>query len=92
MALTGRNPTVELILANTSYGFIYEGIGDLREVGGEWRLSAVPIDDMLTAILKGYNGAAAVRILIAPITHDFVAADNTLGQVATPYTPGSSPR
>ena len=92
MALTGRNPVVELVLANTSYGFIYEGIGDLREVGGDWRLSAVPIDDMLTAILKGYNGAAAVRILIAPITHDFVAADNTLGQVATPYTPGSSTR
>ena len=92
MALTGRNPTVELVLASASYGFAYEGIGDLREVGGEWRLSAVPINEMLTAILKGYNGAAAIRILIAPISHDFMAADNTLGQVATPYTPGSTGR
>ena len=92
MALTGRNPVVELVFASTSYGFAYEGVGDLREVGGEWRLSAVPIDDTLTAILKGYNGAVAIRILIAPILHDFVAADNTLGQVATPYTPGSSTR
>jgi hypothetical protein len=89
MAVQGRNPTVEYILQNTTYGFTYEGIGDLREYAGEWRFSSVPINDILSAILKNYNGAAAVRILVAPVPHDYVVADNTVGQIQTPLTPGS---
>ncbi len=85
MAVQGTNVDVGNILERATYGFKYEVIGDVRSNDhGEWRINGVPVNDSFGAIMKKFNGTAAVRILIAPVTSDFIAADNTLVQAEMP--------
>lgn len=80
MAIEGRNEVVELVIERANYGFVHEVLGDVRSENGQWRINNVPLDETITAMLKGYNGTAAVRLVVVPIETDYRVADNTLTQ------------
>lgn len=80
MAIEGRNEVVRLVLERANYGFCHEVIGDVRSEAGAWRINNVPLDETVSAMLKGFNGTAAVRIIVVPVEADYRVADNTLAQ------------
>jgi len=77
--IQGKNAVVQQILSGASYGFTFETIGDVRN-DGTWLINGVPFDEVISAMVKGFNGTAAVQILVAPVATDYAVADNTLVQ------------
>jgi hypothetical protein len=85
MAVVGTNATVKRELEAANYGFVHEVVGDVRlDANGHWRINGVPMDATMSALCKGFNGTAAVQIIVVPIVSSFVVADNTLVQADMP--------
>lgn len=80
MAIEGRNKTVESIKAEANYGFQFESVGDVRFFKGQWMVNGVPVDTILSAMVKGFNGTAAVQFFVVPVVTDYTVADDTLVQ------------
>ena len=79
MAIVGNNGVVASIMQNATYGFKFETVGDVRH-DGEWLANGVSFNEILSAMLKQFNGTAAVQIFVVPVATDYTVADNTLVQ------------
>lgn len=87
MGIESRNNTVKVVMGEATYGFQFESLGDVRLFEGEWHLNGVPFNEIIGAMLKNFNGTAAVQIFVAPIATDYRVADNTLVQGDFSYRP-----